>query len=232
MTDPASKAARRRPAPADADASPDSATFVSERGTATRALLLDVAEGLISARGLEVSLREIAAAAGQRNNSAVRYHFGDKDGLLDALIYDRIGKAEAGRRALADRAGDLSTCSAEQLLQMLWQPLLDLDNGQGSYSFVRLLLAYQVITGGHTHPIGAAPERHPASAAIISALNARFSHLSPEQFGYRLGLMAMMFWSAVAMHHHAAVKANLVWSAKFSLAESIKLTLGALSVPA
>ena len=47
-----------------------------------------------------------------------------------------------------------------------------------------------------------------------------------------LGLMAMMFWSAVAMHYHGAVKANLVWSTKFSLDESIKLTIGALSVPA
>jgi AcrR family transcriptional regulator len=205
---------------------------VSERGSATRALLLDVAEELIGARGMDVSLREIAAAAGQRNNSAVRYHFGDKDGLIDALMYDRIGKAEARRQVLVDRAGDLSSCSAAELLEMLWQPLLDLDNGQGSYCFIRFLLGYQVMTGGHTHPIGADPERHPAFYAIISALNARFSHLSFEQFGYRLGLMAMMFWSAVAMHYHAAVKANLVWSAKFSLAESIKLTIGALSVPA
>jgi len=210
-----------------------SAASAPERGSATRALLLDVAEELIGARGLDsVSLREIAAAAGQRNNSAVRYHFGDKDGLIDALMYDRIGKAEAGRKAMVDRVGDLSSCTAAELLEMLWQPLLDLDNGRGSYCFVRFLLGFQVLTGGHRHPIGADPERHPASDAIIRALNARFSHLSPEQFGYRLSLMAMTFWSAVAMHYHAAIKSNLVWSATFSRAESIKLTLGALSVPA
>src|SRR6516165_9746897 len=115
MTEPASRSARRRPAPSEPDAPPDSTSFVSERGSATRALLLDVAEALISARGLDVSLREIAAAAGQRNNSAVRYHFGDKDGLISALVYDRIGKAEAGRKVLVDRAGDLSSCDAADL---------------------------------------------------------------------------------------------------------------------
>lgn len=207
---------------------------VSERGAATRALLLDVAEELFAARGLDsVSLREIAAAAGQRNNSAVRYHFRDKDGLIDALIHDRIGKVEAMRQALIDGVGgDLSSSSAAELIRMMWQPLLGMEGDQGTHRFLRLLLAYQVQTGGQRHPISDDPEHHTASASIMFALNQRFSHLSRRQFGYRFGLTAMMFWSAVAMHHHAAVAANQVWSTKFSLDETIKLTIGALSTPA
>jgi AcrR family transcriptional regulator len=48
--------------------------------------LLDVAEQLLSKRGVEgVSLREIRLAAGQRNTSALQFHFGDREGLLKAI---------------------------------------------------------------------------------------------------------------------------------------------------
>jgi AcrR family transcriptional regulator len=203
-----------------------------ERGSGARALMLDVAEDLLGSRGLNsVSLREIAAAAGQRNNSAVRYHFRDKDGLIDALIYDRIGKVEAIRQTLVHRTGELSSLSAERLLHLMWQPLLDIDENQATHRFVRFLLAYQVQTGGRRHPIAADPAHHIASGNILSALHTRFDHLSTEHFHYRMALVALMFWSAVAMHDQAAVAANQVWSTKFSLDETIRLALAALSAP-
>lgn len=53
--------------------------------------LLDAAERLIAARGVEgVSLREIGAAAGHRNNSAAQYHFGSKQGLIAAVFERRM----------------------------------------------------------------------------------------------------------------------------------------------
>lgn len=222
-----------RPRRSDAEAGRTSGASIPERGVAARALMLDVAEELCGSRGLNsVSLREIAAAAGQRNNSAVRYHFRDKDGLIDALMYDRIGKVEARRQALVERVDALSSCSAEELLHLLWQPLLDLDESRQTHRFVRFLLAYQFQVGGQRHPIAADPTRHQTSGAILSALHERFSHLSAQQFGYRITLMAVMFWSAVAMHDEAALAANQVWSTKFSLQETIKLVVAALSAPA
>ena len=48
---------------------------------ATRAQLVATAEILFAARGLDaVSQNEITKAAGQRNASALHYHFGGKDG--------------------------------------------------------------------------------------------------------------------------------------------------------
>ena len=46
-----------------------------DRGARSRGELLDAAERLIAEHGFEVPLREIAVAAGQRNNSAVNYYF-------------------------------------------------------------------------------------------------------------------------------------------------------------
>ncbi|HWH31408.1 MAG TPA: TetR family transcriptional regulator, partial [Egibacteraceae bacterium] len=56
------------------------------RGDQTRERLLDAAEELMAERGVHgPSLAEITTRAGQRNNSALSYHFGGREGLLRAL---------------------------------------------------------------------------------------------------------------------------------------------------
>lgn len=53
----------------------------------TRLALMRAAERLMAERGIDaVSLREVSAAAGQLNNSAVLYHFGSRDALIDAIL--------------------------------------------------------------------------------------------------------------------------------------------------
>jgi AcrR family transcriptional regulator len=53
----------------------------------TRERLLDAAERLFAAHGIQaVSLRAVNAAAGASNVSAAHYHFGSKDGLVRALV--------------------------------------------------------------------------------------------------------------------------------------------------
>jgi AcrR family transcriptional regulator len=198
--------------------------------TGARELLLNAAERLFGERGIEaVSLREIAAAAGQKNNSAVSYHFCDKQGLVDALIADRIAKVEQRRQFLIKKVRDLSSCEAPALFEMLWQPLLDLDANRSAHYFIQFQLAYQVQHAGSGHPIFTNPVGHPASRKILTALQARFSHLSLAQFQYRLGLVAMMCWVAVASHDHVITSTNQRWSSSFSLEEIIKLAVAALT---
>ncbi|TDD33775.1 TetR/AcrR family transcriptional regulator [Saccharopolyspora elongata] len=60
----------------------------------TRSRLIEVAERLFAERGVHaVSLREIATAAGQRNTSAVAYHFGTKRALVEAVYEYRMRPA-------------------------------------------------------------------------------------------------------------------------------------------
>jgi AcrR family transcriptional regulator len=64
---------------------------VPRDATATKAVLLREAERLFARRGLyQVTVREILEAAGQRNVSAINYHFGSRDGVLNAIL-DRHG---------------------------------------------------------------------------------------------------------------------------------------------
>ncbi|MFE7723506.1 TetR/AcrR family transcriptional regulator [Nocardia rhizosphaerihabitans] len=73
-----------------------------EFSDAQRRILL-AAERLFAERGVShVSMREISAAAGQRNNSAVQYHFKDKRALLWALYDMRMVPLNTRRNAVLD----------------------------------------------------------------------------------------------------------------------------------
>ena len=63
--------------------------------------LLDAAERLIALKGVDgVSLREITAAADHRNHSAIAYHFGDRNGLIEAIWQRRTEAVGRERAAL------------------------------------------------------------------------------------------------------------------------------------
>jgi AcrR family transcriptional regulator len=66
------------------------------RATDPRLSLLRAAEKLFTERGIDrVSLREIAAAAGQRNHSAAQYHFENKRELVEALLERHCATVQA-----------------------------------------------------------------------------------------------------------------------------------------
>jgi AcrR family transcriptional regulator len=69
----------------------------------TRHKLIVVAERLIAERGVHaVALREIAVEAGQRNTGVVQYHFGSKQGLIDAILEHRMTVINRRRLAMLD----------------------------------------------------------------------------------------------------------------------------------
>jgi AcrR family transcriptional regulator len=60
---------------------------IDPRGARTRDQILDAAEELFAERGIDgPSLNEINARAGQRNKTSLQYHFGGRDGLLQAIL--------------------------------------------------------------------------------------------------------------------------------------------------
>lgn len=74
-------------------------------GEVTRAALIDAALRLCAAHGPDVpALADIIAAAGQRNVSAIQYHFGSRDGLLAAVLHPYAARVRAARLELIDQA--------------------------------------------------------------------------------------------------------------------------------
>jgi AcrR family transcriptional regulator len=71
------------------------------RGEATRKALMRAAEQLIADAGIEnVSMRDIVTAAGQKNESALQYHFKNLQGLINAIHASRDRETQAKRAAL------------------------------------------------------------------------------------------------------------------------------------
>jgi AcrR family transcriptional regulator len=72
----------------------------------TKEQILVAAERMIADRGVDgVSMRQIGAAVGSGNNSAVLYHFGSKDKLVEAVFEHRLPPLRARRAELvAERA--------------------------------------------------------------------------------------------------------------------------------
>ena len=93
------------------------------------------AERLFAERGIgAVSLREIGAAAGQRNNGAAQYHFGTKRGLIDAIVEYRMQPINERRLALLaeiDAAGRSRELRA--LVEVLVLPFAAYVAGHGTH---------------------------------------------------------------------------------------------------
>jgi AcrR family transcriptional regulator len=93
------------------------------RGDAARAALVESAERLFAERGIEgVSLRDVSKAAGQRNNSAAQYHFGDRQGLVAAVYEHRMAHVDERRHAYL---AQLDEHDVRGLVEATVIPLLD-----------------------------------------------------------------------------------------------------------
>ena len=79
---------------------------MASRSEATRDTLLRAAEHLFARRGFDVPVHDIHARAGQRNASALHYHFGDLDGLTSAVFERHALSDDDVARHLADRGLD------------------------------------------------------------------------------------------------------------------------------
>lgn len=100
--------------------------------TATRERLLREAERLFAREGLHrVTTREITQAAGQRNVSALNYHFGSRDGVVDVILTrhgDRIDE-DRGKR-LARIGPDASTRELVAALVVPYSTSLETEEGR------------------------------------------------------------------------------------------------------
>jgi len=97
----------------------------AKRADATRTSLIEAAERLIAKKGLaDVSTREILQEAGQRNQSALQYHFGSKTGLIQATINERTRQIDKHRQKMLEEIGD--NPSLRQILEVMVMPLCEL----------------------------------------------------------------------------------------------------------
>lgn len=202
----------------------------------SRDLLIDAAERLFAERGLaSVSLREINKAAGQRNTSAIHYHFGSKEALVLAIFERRMSRLNARRMSYLDaveasgRAGDLHA-----ILCAMLQPMTEgLDEGESGLNY--LLFFGQVLNESHS-PIRAAIDA-PFSEGMRRgrAMIAAVLREVPEPILEQRGILATELTIQAVAHRARILRAGAgaareITNAAFA-ANLVDFLAGALSAP-
>lgn len=102
-----------------------------------------VAQRLFAERGVDgVTVREIAAAAGQKNHGAVGYYFGSKEALVREIIVDGAAAIDARRNAALDRLEqDGGPRTVREVVDVLIFPAVAADPGEGDYTCFITMLA-------------------------------------------------------------------------------------------
>ena len=107
---------------------------------ATRAKLVRAAERLFAERGIDaVSLNEVQRAAGQKNKSALQYHFGTKERLVEAILEKHVPGIELRRHAWLDDLEASGRLEVRELMKALVVPVFEkLDDPDGGADYVAI----------------------------------------------------------------------------------------------
>ncbi|TEA76817.1 TetR/AcrR family transcriptional regulator [Allopusillimonas ginsengisoli] len=101
--------------------------MATSSSTTTRELILDAAEQLFAQQGHDnTSMRQITSAAGV-NLAAINYHFGSKDGLVQAVFQRRVAALNKERLMLLDALEAQSGSEAlkpSQIVEAFFGPLV------------------------------------------------------------------------------------------------------------
>ena len=164
----------------------------------TKAKILDAAERLFAERGIDgVSVAEITAAAEQRNNSAVQYHFGDKTGLLTAITDRHLERIAARRDELLDQLPD--EASLRDLAEVIVCPLAEGLDDPSAAAYLQIqanLLASP--EADRMPPLLTAPWDRPTLAAVTQRLAEATADNTPEEIELRRVLIAGLIFHSLA----------------------------------
>jgi AcrR family transcriptional regulator len=93
-------------------------------------LLIDAAARLFAERGVDnVSIAEIVRSAGQRNTSAVHYHFGSRDEILRAVLARHVPELAERRTVLLEQARTRSAGGARAAAEAIVRPVTEFAQG-------------------------------------------------------------------------------------------------------
>ena len=168
-------------------------------GRATRERLVFTAERLFAERGIAaVSLREVGQAAGQRNNGATQYHFGDREGLVLAIFRYRASEHRERRLDVLSQIKRPATrADTRTIIAALVEPMLvDLDADNHYVGF----LAHAIAERGAF--VGDTGDDFGGYAALGKVLRECVPELSDDLFASRFAIITAWMAQALASRQH------------------------------
>lgn len=165
----------------------------------TKEKLILAAEKMFALEGIEgVSLRRISASSGQRNNSALQYHFGSRQVLMEAILAYRMEGINRRRCQMLeelDQGGQSNDIRA--LVAAVVYPFIEqVSVSQESY-YVGFLSRYY----SYTQPKAVFSEDKPWMSGLMSInnrLQSLLGDIPPVVLGQRLTLMGSLTIHSIA----------------------------------
>lgn len=146
--------------------------------TATRERLVRAAAALFAEEGVDAARsRDIVKAAGQANDSAIGYHFGSREALLEAILDRHIERME--RTRAADLPG-LEKADLETLVEALVRPTAEELRTPDGRQFLRIIAQLSDRAGVRSHRVPG-PLRGTALARQLDLLEAAVARKLPTE---------------------------------------------------
>ena len=170
------------------------------RSAQTRDRFIQAAQLLFAERSIDsVSLNEITVAAGQKNRNALQYHFGSRDGLLQAIIDKHAAPVYALRQGYMELAKKADWPAAEAAARVLVMPLADYieDNPEGIH-YVKILSQLAVINSEILNPTNPSRLSFRNDADLQKLLMLAVSHLGGLEVQRRMFLIVSITFHGIA----------------------------------
>jgi len=168
---------------------------------ARRAILL-AAEQLIALYGPDaVSFRAIGQLAGQRNNSAVAYHFSDMSNLIYEVMRLRGEELEEPRRRLRDEL--MSRGASEDFVSLyraLNRPVISVHSAAVPHIFARFQL--RVLGSEYIHSRFISESRNvnrPVRTELMARIRKICHHLDDDDFEFCMCLSSIHVYSSILL---------------------------------
>jgi len=217
---------------------PPTATALS-----TKALLVEAGERLFGERGFDgATLREITAEAGQSNSNVVQYHFGDKAGLIRAILADRVARIEHVRAMQLAVLDDGRPPDPKQVLKVVWISLMSIRDRNGGHPFCRFMLQYMLHPRLTRHPLasvymlpfrpdegdGETPSIKKAAQLLFSA----YADVPKDLVMKRLSALVTMFLASVVEYDNLRRLEEGAGSEPYDINPILDMAVAALGAPA
>ncbi|WP_062261787.1 TetR/AcrR family transcriptional regulator [Endozoicomonas arenosclerae] len=178
----------------------------------TRQNLTDAAEKLFAEKGIDnVSLVDISRAAGQKNRCALQYHFGDKIGLINAVLDKHSKEIDHARGEMLDELIENGECSLRDAVCILVKPLAKrVELSEGGKAFLSINSQMMSSTQYADLRVQRVPLL-PDTQRLSSIFKKKIKVNSPDEFHARMLIVDCMLFHSLSAYSSRAV--NLEWEA-------------------
>ena len=182
------------------------ADYRQARTIATRTRLMRAMERLCAQHGAEnVTVRAVVEAAGQKNESALQYHFKNREGLIHAIHKSRFLQTQVKRReSLTQCLANNSTPSVRDLCKLMVGPTFELCRSDAGYQ--QWIKAFGAINASVRHPMMEIEVIEESNSILIITrhLREQLPKLDETLFDYRY--LTVVRLSGLSMSNHAKEK--------------------------